>query len=148
MTCNCLCFSSFSCFIYILFSSLSQFHLFCHLLRPLFRFLFLFILPILLLVQCAVPFSSGDEMPALSDIINSPTERSAMVAVKSYWPATVSELIPRLAAISHQPPTLMIELSSRIAIFVHALGTDRIENIAHYCSSIVAMVTCLRRLTQ
>jgi hypothetical protein len=54
----------------------------------------------------------------------------------------LSQLTPRLVAIPHQPPTLLIDCHT--GVFLYALSMGRIESAApDCCSSVVAMGTCL-----
>jgi hypothetical protein len=65
--------------------------------------------------------------------------------LQPYWPATVSELSARLAAISHQPPIRLTAVSrlsrNRSCSSLYSLGMDRIENTSPN-SSIVASRSC------
>jgi hypothetical protein len=69
-----------------------------------------------------------------------------------YWTATISQLthysnwlIPRLAAISHQPSTLLTAVSrlprNRSSCSSYNLGTDRTENTSPNSSSTVASIS-------
>jgi hypothetical protein len=69
--------------------------------------------------------------------------------LRPYGPATVSQLIHctnwltrRLAAISHQPPTLLTAVwrvsRNHSSALLHSLGTNRTENMSPNSSSIVA----------
>jgi hypothetical protein len=72
------------------------------------------------------------------------------LCLRSYRLANVPQLTPRLATISHQPPTLLnnwTELTAAPSLsHLKHFGTDRTENtVPHYYSSTVTVGVCLVR---